>query len=273
MLQKLTSKTFPIVSLQVPKVSLTETVTNSNDGKVPIALMILLDYFVSGKGMKFSKVSSISGAISALETILDVTGPQSYNDILRSFANKFGSIEDITGIRTLCRESNVLSFEKGDSNEWDVLMIIYNEFQKAENFKVSVDFVEKIVKEVSEKCGSLVSINLQNADKFVLQMLTQYMTSTCVSIQAITGDTGDNAANANAKQELEKLCEAKLTLEENILLLAKFYYNQYLKLFNKKDGPIISQYIDKVFNNKTIAMNPYKDFQNMFKNDNITLMV
>jgi hypothetical protein len=171
------------------KVSKTQTESKSD---VPASILCILDYLITYKGVEFSKIKTLDEMIEGVMSFFKKEEPQNIIDIIVHCGNVFGELSNISGIKSLCQNNNIITFDKLDSekvsmNEWDVIKIIYNELVKLnEKSIIDVEFVKRVFSNIKDICGNVQSVNLEKVNRYFINKLKNTIAHQCNNIEALS---------------------------------------------------------------------------------------
>jgi hypothetical protein len=177
----------PIVfSLKVTK---TQTESKSN---IPASILSILDYLVTYKGIELSNIKTLDDMVNGVLSFFSIEEPQSMLDIFSHFGNVFGELTDISGMKSLYQNNNIITFDKVDSvkspmNEWDVIKILYNKLIRLKNgYIIDISFVKDLLSEIKLVCGNVQSVNLEKVGKFFTNKLKDTIAHQCNNIETMS---------------------------------------------------------------------------------------
>lgn len=266
------------------KVSKTQT-ENKND--IPASILSILDYLVTYKGVEFSNIKNLDEMIEAVMSFFKVEEPQNMFDIFNHCRKNLGELSSISGIKSLCQNNNIITFDKRDSekmsmNEWDVVKIIYNEFINLnEKSVIDIEFIKSVLQKIKEICGNVQSVNLEKVNKYFKNKLKTLIEYQCNNIETLSTKEMETI-----KQNfLDTICskdDKYAELASFLVIYLNFFLNDILKkaIENPQISTILQQHlyfdvnlINTTDKNIVLHVKPetLKEFLDKFASDKIII--
>lgn len=270
------------------KVMKTQTET-SND--VPASILSILDFLITHKGLEFSNVKTIDEVVEAIMMFFAIKEPLSVFDILQHCKKVFGGMTSVSGIKALCQEKSIVTFDKQDShnlnmNEWDVLMTVYNELINLEDPHIDINIFVNILTKIKEICGNIQNINLRPVNNAIISKIKTHIENQCSNI--------DNISIKEIDVIKQNFIDIVCSKDDKYSELSKFliiFFNFFLNdvVSNTFDKPVLTSILqDQMFLNietlnKRITMEKtmilfvkretIKEFLSKFEDDNIVITI
>lgn len=252
---------------------------------IPSSILSILDYLITYKGIEFDKIKSLDEMSEAIMSFFSIKEPQSVFDIFQQCGKVFGEIGDISGIKSLCRDNNIISFSNTDMNEWDVFKILYNELITLnEQSVIDIEFFKSILGKIKDICGEVQRVNLTKINKYFVNKLKGVIEEQCNNIEALSITGMEKIKQSFIDMVCSK--DNKYKELENFLII---YFNFFLNdlLTGALDTTVISTMLEqqvhvdvgvlnKAFTtdkNMVLYVNPetIQDFLDKFSNDKIVI--
>lgn len=264
------------------KVSKTQIESRNN---IPASILSILDYLITYKGVQFSRIKTLDEISEALLSFFSITEPQSILDIFQQCGKVFGELTDINGIKSICKNHNIITFNSKDKNEWDILKIVYNKLIRlTDNSVIDIELLKSILKQVKDECGEVQSINLSKINKHFTHKLKSVIEDHCNNIDMIS-----TKEMKTIKQSfIDTVCsndDKYKDLEIFLVIYFNFFLNEFLtgtietvavsKMLKEQlyiDITVLNKHfiVDK---NIVLYVNPetVKEFLDKFSNDKIVI--
>jgi hypothetical protein len=258
---------------------------------VPPPILSILDFLITQKAIQFSNIQTLDKMIEGIMSFFSIEEPQSIFDILQQCGKVFGELKSVDGIKSLCQDKNIITFDNKDEqgiymNEWDVLMIVYNELIKLEKPFIDVNIFIDILNKIKDVCGNIQNINLRFISNVFVAKLKGFIETQCNNIDKITIKEMESV-----KQNfIDMICSK----DDKYAELSKFlviYLNYFLNdvVSNSFNKPSLSSILQEQISldveglNKQITMDKnivlfvkresIKEFLSKFEDDNIIITI
>jgi hypothetical protein len=258
---------------------------------VPPPILSILDFLITQKGIQFSNMQTLDEMIEGIMSFFSIEEPQSIFDILQQCGKVFGELKSVDGIKSLCQDKNIITFDNKDEqgihmNEWDVLMSVYNKLIKLENPYIDVNIFIDILNKIKDVCGNIQNINLRFISNVFVSKLKDFIETQCNNIDKMTIKEMESV-----KQNfIDMICSK----DDKYAELSKFlviYLNYFLNdvVSNSFNKPSLSSILQEQISlnieelNKQITTDKnivlfvkresIKEFLSKFEDDNIVITI
>jgi hypothetical protein len=274
-----------VFSLKVPKTQM------EAKADVPPPILSILDFLITQRGIQFSNIQTLDEMIEGIMSFFSIEEPQSIFDILQQCGKVFGELKSVDGIKSLCQDKNIITFDNKDEqsihmNEWDVFMSVYNKLIKLENPYIDVNIFIDILNKIKDVCGNVQNINLRFISNVFVSKLKAFIETQCNNIDTMTIKEMESV-----KQNfIDMICSK----DDKYVELSKFlvlYFNYFLNdvVSNSFNKPSLSSILQEQISldieglNKQITTDKHivlfvkresiKEFLSKFEDDNIVITI
>lgn len=258
---------------------------------VPASILSILDFLITKKGIEFSNIQTLNEMIEGIMGFFSIEEPQSCFDIIQKCGKIFGKLKSVDGIKSLCQDRSIISFDKHDEqkinmNEWNVLMTIYNELIKLDKAHIDINVFIDILRSIKNVCGNVQSVNLRLMNNVLISKLKLFIETQCNNI--------DKMSIKEMETVKQNFIDTVCSKDDKHVELSKFlvtYFNYFLNdvisnSFNKSSlSSILQQQItlDIKGLNKQIVLDKsivlfvkretIKEFLSKFEDENIVITI